>query len=270
MTRDVALKSSSAVAALGSLKAGLQNVQTTIRGSASDPFLRLLRSGEWVYGAENIEIEDGSVWAINPLSIQHGWVAWTDRPGKAQNEVVGEIMVPMTSPLPAFNDLPEPGDATASWVQQLQFQLRCTNGEDVGEQVLYKTTSTGGLNAVRTLIGQIMAQLDVDADRPVPLVQLATDSYEHKKWGKTFTPVLEVVGWADMEGVEGEPEEAAAPEAPEPQKARQRAAAATGTPSAADRKAALQQALADEEAEADEEEAAPAAAAEPVRRRRRG
>jgi hypothetical protein len=202
MTSNVttAPQGSTAVAALQHLKAGLQNVQQNIVTAGGDPFLRLLKDGSWVYGAENIEVEQGSVWAVNPVSLQHGFVSWTNHPGKQTNEIVGEVMVPMTSPLPLQSDLRDTG---WDWDQQLSFQMRCTSGEDAGEQTLYKTTSVGGMSAVKKLISEIMKQLDVNPSRPVPLIELKTDSYQHKKWGLTFTPVFEVVGWASMEGNSG-------------------------------------------------------------------
>lgn len=215
MTSNVttAQPGSTAVAALQHLKAGLQNVQQNIVTAGGDPYLRLLKDGVWVYGADNTEIEPGSVWAVNPMSLQHGYVSWTDHPGKQTNEIVGEVMVPMTSPLPAQSDLRDTG---WEWAQQLSFQLRCTSGEDKGEQTLYKTTSVGGMNAVKKLINEIMKQLDVNPSRPVPLIELKTDDYPHKKWGKVYVPVFDVVGWATMEGESGADRAAAAQERGEP------------------------------------------------------
>lgn len=206
MSNEVANRASGAVAALTSLKSGLQNVSSTIVAAGGDPFLRLLQDGTWVYGAENIEVEEGSSWAVNPLSLKHGWVSWTDHPGKQANEIVGEVMVPMTSPLPLQTEMRDTG---WPWVQQLSFDIKCLDGEDKGVQVLYKTTSVGGMAAIKTLIGKIMAQLDVAPGKPVPVIHLGSDHYSHKKYGKTFTPVLEIVDWIDMEGAgaEGEAED---------------------------------------------------------------
>lgn len=227
MTNEVANRTAStAMAALGGLKAGLQNVSQTVIATGGDPFLRLQGDGTWVYSAENIEVEPGSRWAVNPFSLMHGWVAWTDRPGKQANEIVGEVMVSMQSALPPEAELAKV-DGTADnahWAQQLSFQMKCTNGEDAGEQVLYKTTSVGGMNAMKKIINAIMQQLDVDTDHPVPLIELKVDSYMHKKWGKTFTPIFDVKAWASLDGDEDTAEDIAAAE--EARKAEAIAAAA--------------------------------------------
>ncbi len=185
----------SAVASLSTLKQGLQNVQSTIVARGGDPFLRMGTDGIWVYGPENIEVEPGSVWAVNPFSIMHGWVCWTDHPGKQKNEIVGEVMVPMTSPLPPQAEMRDTG---WEWAQQLSFVAVCIKGEDTGEQVLYKTNSIGGSTAVKGVIGEIMAQLDKDASKPVPCLRLENDHYQHKNYGKTYTPVFAVDHWAAL------------------------------------------------------------------------
>jgi hypothetical protein len=187
-----------AVAALQGLRQGLQNVSQTIVISGGDPFLKL-KNGRWMYGAENVEVEPGSRWAINPMSLRHGFVSWTDHPGKQANSIVDERMVPMTSPLPDRLALPDTG---WEWSQQLSWQIKCISGEDAGEQTLYKATSVGGMNAFNKVISAIMAQLDVDPGRPVPVVTLETDSYQHKKYGETFVPVFKIVKWLAMDGSE--------------------------------------------------------------------
>ena len=253
---------STAIAALAGLRQGLANVRRSIP-QTGDAFLRLLSDGGWVYGAENIEVEGGSQWAVNPLSLRHGWVSWTEHK-KQKNEVVGEVMVQMTAPLPVQTGLRDTG---WEWKQQVAFQLKCMSGEDTGEQTLYKTVSVGGMNAVSKLVDDIMKQLDKDPAHPVPVIELHTDHYQHKVWGKTYVPVFKVVGWASMtdapEVVEEKPAEPA-------KQAEAAAAASTGrrtrnVPETAP--AAAQETVAARPVP----EPAPAAPAaeEPVRRRRR-
>lgn len=204
---QVTKTASTAVASLQGLKSGLQNVQATVPSAGGDPILRLLRDGNWVYGQENIEVEEGSLWAINPTSLQHGWVSWTDNK-KGNNEIVGEVMVPMTSPLPGRAEMRDTG---WDWSQQLSCMIVCVAGEDEGEQVIYKTTSVGGMNAMKKLIGEIMKQLDVNPGKPVPVVTLDTDNYMHKTWGKTYVPVFNVQKWVAIDATtledEGEPQD---------------------------------------------------------------
>lgn len=281
-------RSSTAVAAAQKLKQGLQNVKasTTVKGG-DGALLRLLKSGIWVYGAENVEVQEGSLWAINPMSIKHGSVAWTDYPGNRKNEIVGEVMVSAFEKKPTITSLPDVGteENGAAWTDQISFELRCMNGEDVGQQVLYKTTSHGGLSNSLKLVTLIEKQLTDEGDF-VPAVELKSESYQHQKYGETFTPIFDVRKWLDIEQTAeqaeeaaAEPEPATAPAAP----ARQRRAPAsvpeTGKGEAAPkgddkaaRLAALRAQLAAEEGEGEAGGEAPAepapAAAAPKRRRR--
>jgi hypothetical protein len=217
-----------AVAALGQLRQGLANVKQTLIVKGGDPYLRMLKDGSWVYGQEDAEVGAKSLWAVNPMSLQHGFIAWADGDGDNSGGPLGEVMVPATSPLPARSELRDVG---ADWDQQFSFQLKCVEGEDAGTQVLYKTASTGGTNAVDKLIAKIMTQLDADPEHPVPVIELSNDSYPHKKWGKTYVPVFVVRDWANMAMDDyadntGEVERTAEPApAPEPAKRTRRSKA---------------------------------------------
>lgn len=192
---------SSAVAALSNLKAGLTNVVQTIATTGSDPYLRLLKDGSWVYGAENVEVEDKSEWAINPLSLKHGFCAWTDYKKKA-NEKMGEVMVPAFVPLPdrgTLQDVKDENGEACRWDQQLSLQLQCLTLEDTGVQVQYNTTSVGGMNAVAKLIEAILKQLETDEANPVPVVIMGSSSYQHKTYGKTYVPEFEIVDWVPLD-----------------------------------------------------------------------
>lgn len=199
---------------------GLQNVNQSLQGSSGGmPFLRLLKSGVFAYGAENIEPEQNSAWAINPYSLHHGFACWGD------GELLDERMVPFNQQPPLRGELPDYGH---EWNQQVSMLLQCMDGEDTGTTVLYKGTSTGLRNAVKKLIDEIIAQAQVDQAHIVPVVELECDSYNHKKYGEIFFPVLDVTQWisiddgaaaeaaaaADPEAVEAQPE--TTPDEPEP------------------------------------------------------
>jgi hypothetical protein len=70
---------------------------TSVAGGGK-PLLRLLRDGIWVFGQENIEVQEGSHWAVNPMMLVHGWVCWIDGGPNAKNELAGEVMGPMWEP----------------------------------------------------------------------------------------------------------------------------------------------------------------------------
>lgn len=203
------------------LSAGIaESRATTIVGAGGKPFLRLLKSGEWVYGAENIDVQDGSQWAVNPVTLMHGYACWVD------SELRGEIMVSMTEPKPIR---PGPIDGTP-YKEQRSFELRCVNGDDEGTEVLFKTTSYGGMKMCDGFLGEIRDHLM--SGFPCPIVTLDSEHYEHKKFGRIYNPLMAVAGWCDMNGnlqvpvyaaVDHQVEASPAPVAPP---ARQRRAAA--------------------------------------------
>lgn len=175
------------------LVSGLQNVSAVVKGGTGGvPFIRLLKSGVFAYGAENIEPEDGSEWAVNPYSLEHGFACWGD------GELLDERMVPFSEPPPNRAELPDYGH---DWNQQIAMHLQCMNGEDEGVTVLYKGTSTGLRNAFRNLVDAMLAQLKHDKTNYVPVITLDVDSYQHKKYGEIFVPIFDLVKWVSMDGV---------------------------------------------------------------------
>ncbi len=215
MNEIVEFKKTGALVGSDDLIKGLANVNSNLQGgSGGVPFLRLLKSGYYVYGQENIEIEVSSIWAINPYSMQHGYACWGD------GELFGEQMVPFNQPLPPRSELPDYGEP---WQQQVSMQLRCMNGEDEGVMVLYKSTSLGLRNSVKKLIAEIITQAQRDPNHVVPLVKLDVDTYSHKKYGEIFTPLIEIEEWVSIstgEAEEKEPEPE--PEQPQPTETRSR------------------------------------------------
>lgn len=171
---------------------GLQNVSSGIQASASGvPFMSLSRDGWYIYGPEKIEVEEGSRWAVNPYAIQHGFACWGD------GELLGEVMVPHSQPLPSPRELPDHG---RPWDAQVALQLQCVSGEDVGVAVVYKGTSRGLQTAAKDLIQDILTQVQRDSTNIVPVLELDVDSYNHRKYGKTYVPVLKIVDWVPMTG----------------------------------------------------------------------
>ena len=180
-------------------------------GPSGVVILKMDKTGHWVFGADQTEIEDGSTWAVNPFSFVHGYIAWGD------GEVLAEKMVSVSEPLPNI-DVAPPG-AKKGWETQVGMSLKCLSGDDEGMEARYTTTSVGGKRSVQTLALAIAAQVEKDQSKPVPVVRLKKDHYTHKSYGKIFTPVFEVVEWASMDGKTEEvdaPEEAnlAAEDAP--------------------------------------------------------
>ena len=187
-----------------SLSTALRALEKDV-GPSGVVILKMDKTGHWVFGADQTEIEDGSTWAVNPFSFVHGYIAWGD------GEVLAEKMVSVSEPLPNI-DVAPPG-AKKGWETQVGMSLKCLSGDDEGMEARYTTTSVGGKRSVQTLALAIAAQVEKDQPKPVPVVRLKKDHYTHKSYGKIFTPVFEVVEWASMDG---KTEEVDAPEEANP------------------------------------------------------
>jgi hypothetical protein len=192
-----------------SLSSALRSIESSAAATGM-AILKMDKTGHWVFGAEQTEVEDDSMWAINPFSFVHGYIAWGD------GEVLGEKMVSVAEPLPELD--PAPGGAKRGWEMQIGMTLACTNGEDEGLQARYSVTSVGGKRAVQALAVAIAEQVDKDQTKPVPVVRLKKEHYQHKSYGRIFTPVFDLVKWvsmdADAAGETVEEAEAPADEAP--------------------------------------------------------
>jgi hypothetical protein len=176
---------------VSSLSVALRNIVQDVAPTGT-VILKMDKTGHWVFGADQTEVESDSKWAINPFSFIHGFIAWGDA------VVLGEKMVPMSSPLPELDAAP--AGSKRGWEQQIGFSLKCVSGEDKGMEVRYTTTSVGGRRAVQNLAVAIAEQVDVDQSKPVAVVVLKKDHYAHKSYGRIYTPVFEVLEWIAMDG----------------------------------------------------------------------
>ena len=206
--------------AVSNLSVALRKLEAEV-GPAGVAILKMDKTGHWVFGADQTEVEDDSTWAINPFSFVHGFIAWGD------GEVLGEKMVGVAEPLPEVDAAP--GGAKNGWQKQVGLSLKCTAGEDEGLECRYATTSVGGVRSVQQLAVAIATQVEKDPSKPVPIVKLKKDHYQHKSYGRIYTPVFDIVEWVSMDGnkADAAPEADEAPVAEEaPASGRRRRAAA--------------------------------------------
>lgn len=176
--------------AVSSLSSALRAIAPDV--ASATVIVKMDKTGHWVFGADQTEVEEGSLWAVNPFSFVHGFIAW------GEGEVLGEKMVGITQPLPEL-DVAPPG-AKRGWEAQVGFSLKCISGEDAGMEARYTVTSVGGKRAVQTLAVAIATQVEKDQDKPVPVVQLKKDHYAHKSYGRVYTPEFAVQHWVGMDG----------------------------------------------------------------------
>jgi len=251
------------------LAKSLNNIATAApRVGGEYQFLKMEKgTGDWVYGQEETVVEDGALWAVNPNSLEYGYIAWPPEESKSR-EPEGEVMVPINRPLPLQSSLrtrnPDGETTGRGWQYQQSVVLVCINGEDEGTVCQYKQSSVGSQKMFKTLIDAIGDQVKKGSDAIVPIVSLKAAPYKHDKYGKIINPVWDIVEWRTMDDT-SPVGEAAAPEPEAKEPARRRAApAATTAPEPTDE----DEALAAEYA-AEKEAQAPSAEASPRRRVRR-
>jgi hypothetical protein len=178
---------------VASLSTALRALEQDV-SPAGVAILKMDKTGHWVYGADQTEIEDDSTWAVNPFSFVHGFIAWGD------GEVLGEKMVSVSQPLPELEGAPQA--AKRGWETQVGLSLKCLTGEDKGLEARFSTTSVGGKRAVQALAVAIANQVEKDQAKPVPVILLKKEHYQHKSYGRIFTPVFDIVEWTGMDAKE--------------------------------------------------------------------
>ena len=190
--------------AVSTLSTALRTLETEV-GPAGSVILKMDKTGHWVFGADQTEVDDDATWAINPFSFIRGFIAW------GEGEVLGEKMVSVSEPLPEMEAAPP--NAKRGWEAQVGMSLKCVTGADKDMEARYTVTSVGGKRAVQQLAVAIAEQVEKNQSKPVPIVRLKKDHYTHKSYGRIFTPVFEIVEWVSMDGKADEAEEQEAPAA---------------------------------------------------------
>jgi hypothetical protein len=177
-------------------------------GSEESPagqILKMAKDGHWLAGQAE-ESKTDAILLADMANLAVGWRKWVD--GKIEISDVGRVaegFAPKRREDLGDEDedlwpLNKSAVKTDPW--QFGYTLRLV-GED-GQVYVYNATSFGGRGAIGSLCGQFARR------RSNPFVKLTSSSYKHKLYGRTFVPVLEVVGWEDI-GTADAPKKVTAP-----------------------------------------------------------
>jgi hypothetical protein len=190
-----ALKSSAAIASLAGLQKVFASLDTSsLVGDTGRPLLlfKSREGGIYVLGRKRIEPEANAKWAFNPASFRWGWVHFD-----AQNKPT-ERMASIGEPKP---DCP-PAIGGIAWQEQRAVNVRCLDGADAGVEATFKVNTVGGVQAIDGMIDTVRERIlgSLHDGMIVPIGLFERDSYQHPEFGKTWVPVLTVVGWMPLDG----------------------------------------------------------------------
>lgn len=200
---------------LAKIAQGLKRTRAAAPSFGGKPFLKFGRDGTWNLGKANEEV-NGETAILNISSLKTGYVCWTDYSAEelaarkkkgqpAKNQKVGEEMKLAVLGGVDFEDLPE---TEWEWTQQQTIEGRFTDGQK--REFSYTTSSLGGLECFDGVIGAVMERINNGEQVFLnPIVRFDDEWYDHATWGKTYKPILLIVGWADEDGVPEDAEEEA-------------------------------------------------------------
>jgi hypothetical protein len=159
-------------------------------------YLKMSKSGDWVYGAEEDEVPAGTQFLVNPQSFQRGVIAWQDTSNGQPAAKLDERMYSVFDDNP-----PEPGDCpkgSRGWETQFGFAMLAVNGGKMtGTELQYRASSDGGKRAISALIAEVAEGAPSNPGK-VPLIVLDNRSYKHASYGKIYAPVFKIVKWAPL------------------------------------------------------------------------
>jgi len=148
------------------------------------------KSGDWVYGAEDELADPESLWAINPASVELGYVCWH------RQQLIGRHARPVHEPPVTLAELP-PLDHGQEWKPMKKITLVCIEGQNEGVEVTYETSSLGGRRAITGVTDGVIARLKQGDPDIVPVVKLESYTYKNKEGGLTRNPVFKITAWCD-------------------------------------------------------------------------
>lgn len=170
--------------------------------ASSGAFLKFSK-GEWLLGQNDEEVELGRRLVGNMAELSIGWIRWADgKPAERRLGLLGQGFKPEARDALGFTDqttweTDKEGKPIDPW--NFTNELPMADPE-TGEQMTLSVSSKGGIGAMGNLCKAYGKEYR-SRDGQVPIIELGRDSYKHPEYGKTYVPVLTIVGWMENSGV---------------------------------------------------------------------
>ena len=172
------------------------------------PLLKFTKQGE--FAISDIDaVPAGTRCVAHCDMMEIGWVKWVDgRPSAdpADNKVglvADGFIPPQKSDLPDRDEtqweIQDDGKPRDPWAFQMSVPLTLLDAG--GETYKFTAGSKGGLRCLSGLTRAYGKRVQAKGSAAgLPIIELRSDSYKHRTYGKIFFPVMHIVGWTGPDG----------------------------------------------------------------------
>jgi hypothetical protein len=153
--------------------------------------------GEWLLGEEQKGVSPTTMFIANMNEYWRGWVKWVDKEPVAHliGRVVDRHRVHLREELGDLDQFKWESDGNGvkrdPWQRAVYLVMRNSENDD---PITFTSGSDGGRKAVAKLCDRY-DRLRHKFPAQMPVVVLASESYQHREYGKVLKPKFNVVGW---------------------------------------------------------------------------
>lgn len=182
---------------IAELSNSLKDFAATVPVRPKEVYLKMDKTGHWVYGADQTEIEPDSLWAVNPFSFVKGYICWGAQNTSSMGKLLGEVMATQFQKMP---DMPEEIPDSNGWELQMGFSMQCISGSDKGLAARFMSKTKGGVPEIQRLSLEIYQHGLEDPSTPIAIVKLKSSHYNHPAgYGRIYNPSIEIVKYVSNE-----------------------------------------------------------------------
>ncbi len=209
MTNELVAQHAGGVEFLNSYVSGLKRSVSNIQVGETKDILKMGEDGSWTFGQENLEVAESDVFAINPFTIKHGYIAFQPLSGGLALTEDGDdavFLYPVTEELPDVDDLPaleldkaKGKKEMPKFLRQFSVDMVCVEGPNKGAEVVYRPYTIGGLQLARRIVDDIIDKICSGSENVVPMIELFSDTYYNKAYSKDiYVPQADILEWASI------------------------------------------------------------------------